>query len=195
MYARRIGLAMALGCLAAGTTAQVHAQVYRCTGSNGETVYAQNPCGAGAKEVNVRSNRGATRSSAEVATRTAVFRSTDLSDASIAERNCVASARASIFGPVDSRIAGYQRQVGELNQQLAAPRDNLANATYESGVRTQLASLQQSISMERQTAESSLTQARERCADQRRDREAAIERKYAADAAQPEAGAPAAVTR
>lgn len=188
-------LGAALICTLGGLVGPAQAQVYKCTGSNGETVYAQNPCGAGAKEVTMRPSRGAARSSAEVATQTAVFRSTDLSDAAIAERNCVSSARSSIYTPVDNRIAGYQRQLAELNRQLVAPRDTLANATYESGVRAQVASLQQSISSERQTAETSWAQAQDRCADQRRDREAAIERKYDAAGTAREARAPASVQR
>ncbi|MEG2805043.1 DUF4124 domain-containing protein [Stenotrophomonas sp.] len=184
-------LALALACLGGALAGQAHAQVYKCTGKNGETVYAQNPCGAGAKEVQLGSTRAATRSSSEVATRQAVFRSTDLSDAAIAERNCTASARSNIYGPVDGRIAGYQRQVDALNQQLSAPRENLANATYDSGIRAQVASLQQSISAERQTAETSLNSSRQRCADQRREREAAIERKYQAEEEAQQAAAPA----
>lgn len=67
---------MALVC-AAGALAVVHsaqAQVYKCTGGNGETVYAQQPCGTGAKEVTIRANRAATRTPGEAATQSAVLR-------------------------------------------------------------------------------------------------------------------------
>lgn len=194
MHGRRWLVAMVLTmatCLA-GTAS---AQVYKCKGSNGETVYSQNRCGAGAQEVSVRETRPATPSSSETATRSAVFRSTDLSDASIAERNCVGAARSSIYAPVDARIAGYQRQIGDLNQQISRSRDNLAGATSESGIRGQITGLQQSISAERQTAETSMGAARQRCGDERRDREAAIEKKYDEEQQRKRAAAAPASTR
>ena len=46
-------------------------------------------------------------------------------------------------------------------------------------MRAQIASLEQSISAERRSADSTLTSAQQRCAEQRRDREASIERTYA----------------
>lgn len=173
-----MALVCAAGALAAAPSAQ--AQVYKCTGAKGETVYAQQPCGAGAKEVTVRASRAATRTPGEAATQSAVFRSTDLSDASIAERNCMNAARSNIQGPIDRRIETYQRQVAALNQQLGrTDEDALAAATRDAGVRAQIASLEQSISAERRSADSTLTSAQQRCAEQRRDREASIERTYA----------------
>ncbi|WP_141057019.1 DUF4124 domain-containing protein [Stenotrophomonas rhizophila] len=173
-----MALVCAAGALAAAPSAQ--AQVYKCTGAKGETVYAQQPCGAGAKEVTVRASRAATRTPGEAATQSAVFRSTDLSDASIAERNCMNAARSNIQGPIDRRIETYQRQVAALNQQLGrTDEDALAAATRDAGVRAQIASLEQSISAERRSADSTLTSAQQRCAQQRRDREASIERTYA----------------
>lgn len=154
------------------------AQVFKCKGPSGEVVYSQNACGAGAEEVRVRASRPATRSAGETANRDAVFRSTDISDASIAERNCVNSARSGIVGPVDARIANYQRQIAQLNRQVAQASNNLAGATYESGLRGQISSLQQSITTERMAAESNMSAARQRCGDERRSREAAIEKKY-----------------
>lgn len=154
------------------------AQVFKCKGANGEVVYSQHACGTGAQEVRVKSSRPATRTDGEIANRDAVFRSTDLSDSSIAERNCVASARSSIYGPVESRIAGYQRQIAQLNRELSTAANNLAGATFESGIRGQISGLQQSISTERMTAESSMNSARQRCSDERRLRETAIDKKY-----------------
>lgn len=172
-----IALVCASGALAAAPSAQ--AQVYKCTGAKGETVYAQQPCGAGAKELTVRASRAATRTPGEAATQSAVFRSTDLSDAAIAERNCMNAARSNIQGPIDRRIEAYQRQLAALNQHLGrTDEDALAAATREAGVRAQIASLEQSISAERRSADSTLASAQQRCAEQRRDREASIERTY-----------------
>ncbi len=174
-------IALTIGTAALSLCSPATAQVYKCKGASGEAVYSQRPCGPQAQELTVRATKAASVSAGEAANRSTVFRSTDLSDASIAERNCVASSRSSIYSPVDSRISGYQRQIAELNAAASLAKNNLAGATYESGIRTQLAALQQSISSERQAADASMSQARQRCADERRDKQAAIEKKYKGD--------------
>ena len=70
------------------------AQVYKCKGSNGETVYAQNPCAKDSKPHDVRSGKAATLTPGEAANRQTVFKSTDISDAGIAERNCLTNGGA-----------------------------------------------------------------------------------------------------
>lgn len=174
----RITIACGLALASFGFGLGAAAQVYKCKGANGEAVYSQQACGSQAEEMKVRSSKVPTANAGEAATRAAVYRSTDLSDAAIAERNCLSSANSSIYQPVNSRISGYQRQIGELNAAAARARNNLAGATYEAGIRTQLAGLQQTIASERQAADASMNLARQRCADDRRERQAAIEKKY-----------------
>ncbi|WP_448130692.1 DUF4124 domain-containing protein [Stenotrophomonas rhizophila] len=180
-----------IALLAVGlASAPAAGQVYKCKGPGGETVYAQNPCGGSAEQVKLRSNRPATRSDAELANREAVFRSTDMTDIAIAERNCLSSANSSIFGPVNSRAAGYQRQITALHGEAATAKNNLAGATFQAGIRSQIAALQSTVSAERQGADSAMAISRQRCADERRSKEAAVKSAYESrdDSARPAAG-------
>lgn len=173
--ARLIAFAMAAGL----AIPAAQAQVYRCKGKAGETVYSQDPCDAASQPMLVRGTKAATITDAEAQTRAAVFKSTDMSDAAIAERNCLASADGGINAPSNSRVAGYQRQIASLNTQLAAANNNLAGATYASGIHTQIAGLHQSIATERASAGAQMSAARQQCAEARRLRQDSIERKYA----------------
>lgn len=154
------------------------AQVYKCKGASGETTYSQHPCGAGAEPMKLRSNRAAAESAGELANRTAVYRTAELNDAGIVERNCLQSEQSRIYGPLESRSQAVNQQVADLNRQLAAASSNLAGATSESGIRAQISSLQQSLSSERTSADSQMTTARERCSTVRRDREKEVREKY-----------------
>lgn len=174
----RVTIVYGLALAAMAFSQKTSAQVYKCKGTSGETVYSQRACDGQAEEMKVRSSKAPSATAGETATRAAVYRSTDLSDAAIAERNCLSSASSSIYQPVNSRIGGYQRQIAELNAAASRARNNLAGATYEAGIRTQLAGLQQTIASERQAADASMNQAGQRCADDRRERQAAIEKKY-----------------
>jgi hypothetical protein len=156
----------------------VSAQVYKCKGASGETIYTQNACAAGAEPMKLRSNRAASESVGELANRTAVYRTTEMNDAGIAERNCLQSEHSRIYGPFESRSQAVNRQVADLNRQLAAASSNLAGATSESGIRAQISSLQQSLSSERTSADSQMSTARERCSSARRDREKEVHEKY-----------------
>lgn len=172
------------------TSAPAAGQVYKCKGPGGETVYAQNPCSSSAEQVKLRSTRPATRSDAELANREAVFRSTDMTDIAISERNCLSSANSSIFGPVNSRAADYQRQIAALRSEAATAKNNLAGATFQAGIRNQIAALQSTLSAERLGADSAMAASRQRCADERRSKEAAVRSVYDArsDGALPAAG-------
>lgn len=154
------------------------AQVYKCKGASGETVYSQDPCGKGAESVKLRSNRAATETAGEAANRSAVYRTTELSDAGIAERNCLQSEQSRIYGPLDARAQATSRQIADLNRQLAAASGSLAGATADAGIRAQISSLQQSLSAERSAADSQMSSARDRCSAARRDREKEVHDKY-----------------
>lgn len=163
------------------------AQVYKCKGSSGETVYSQDPCGAGSEPMKLRSNRAASESAGEASNRAAVYRTTGMSDAGIAERNCLQGEQSRIYGPLESRTQAVNRQVAELDRQLAAARSTppdvggtLPNATLESGIRAQISSLQQSLSSERVAADAQMSTARDRCASVRRDQEDRVQQQYAA---------------
>ncbi|KAA9003500.1 DUF4124 domain-containing protein [Stenotrophomonas cyclobalanopsidis] len=156
------------------------AEVFKCKGASGETVYSQDPCSAGAAPMRLRSNRASTESAGEAANRAAVYQTTELADAGIAERNCLSSEQSRIYGPVNVRGQDVSRQIAALNRDLAKASNNLAGATYEAGIRSQIASLHQSQTADRTSADTQMAEARRRCADARSERERATREKYSA---------------
>ncbi|WP_240796957.1 DUF4124 domain-containing protein [Stenotrophomonas maltophilia] len=166
-----------------GCTPLASAQVYKCKGASGETVYSQNPCAVGAEPMKLRSTRASTETAGEASNRAAVYQNTELADAGIAERNCVQGERSRIYGPLEARSQQAGRQIAELNRQLAAAGTNLAGATQDSGIRAQVASLQQSLSAERVAADTQMSNAREQCASVRRERERSVRDKFSSPAA------------
>lgn len=154
------------------------AQVYKCKGASGETVYAQDPCGGGTEPMKLRSTRAASQTAGEAANRSAVYRTAEMNDAGIAERNCLQSEQSRIYGPLEARTQVVDRQVAELDRRLSSGNSNLAGATAEAGIRAQISSLQQSLSAERIAADSQMSSARERCSANRRDRESQVQDKY-----------------
>jgi len=176
---RKVVMAMMLlGCAPLAS-----AQVYKCKGASGETVYSQHPCAAGAEPMKLRSSRSSTETAGEASNRAAVYQNTELADAGIAERNCVQGERSRIYGPLESRSQQVGRQVAELNRQLAAAGTSLAGATQDSGIRAQIASLQQSLSAERVAADTQMSNAREQCASVRRERERTVRDKFSSSTA------------
>lgn len=55
---------LALALIAAAAAAPAHAQVYKCKDASGTTIFASQPCGAGAQALDVRPASGASRPSA-----------------------------------------------------------------------------------------------------------------------------------
>ncbi len=75
--------------------------------------------------------------------------------------------------------ASSGRQIAELNRQLGQRTNGtLARATQDSGIRAQVASMQQSLSAERVAADTQMANAREQCASTRRDRERSVRDKF-----------------
>ncbi|WP_127564075.1 DUF4124 domain-containing protein [Stenotrophomonas indicatrix] len=155
-------------------------QVYKCKGGAGETVYSQEPCSPKSEPMKLRSNRASAESAGEAANRAAVYQTTELADAGIAERNCLSGEQGRIYGPVNARSQEVSRQIANLNRQLATVKNNLAGATYASGLRSQIASLQQAQSAERIAADSQMAVARQRCGTERGERERAVREKHSA---------------
>lgn len=164
--------------IAVTATPLAAAQVYKCRGPTGETVYTETPCTPTTEPMRLRSTRASTLTAAESANREAVFRSTETNDARIAETQCNAAAAESIQRPSDQRVTGYERQIRQLNAQAAQANNNLAGATYHAGLQTQISGLQQAIATERSSASTQLAAARARCAETRRAREEAIKQQY-----------------
>ncbi|WP_165424327.1 DUF4124 domain-containing protein [Pseudoxanthomonas winnipegensis] len=176
---KRLVLA-ALALFAALAAGSAHAQaIYKCKAKDGGNAYQAAPCGPDAKPIKVQGTRAASMTDGELANRAAVFKSTDLSSAGIAEQNCLNAANSRIYGSSNQRVADYQAQISRITAQAARANNNLAGATYDSGLRTQIASLQQSIAQERSVADTTMNSERQRCADRRAEAERAIEKRYA----------------
>lgn len=146
------------------------AQVYKCKGKSGETVYSEFPCDASAQPMKLREdpvatpppptmdNAGIPAPQEGDATTTAA----DEVDRS-AERACIANATASIYGPSNDRVAAHQQQMAMLNEQLAS-----ADAQRSQALRTRMATLRQAITREHANANTQVNAARRRCIEQYR---------------------------
>lgn len=151
-------------------------QVYKCT-VNGGTVYSQTPCGSDAVPVKVHAAPKVRTDT--TAPRAAASGSVDVSDAAIAERICLQNSEGPIYRASNSRVSQYESQIGTLNRQISLANNNLAGATYESGLRTQIAAIQQSIASERASADTLAANARQSCMSRRTQQEAEIRERAA----------------
>ncbi|WP_101926984.1 MULTISPECIES: DUF4124 domain-containing protein [Luteimonas] len=176
MDATRVAIGLVLAGLAAGFAQDAAAQVYKCKAADGSTVYAQQPCGANATEVQVRAGPTAAPAGSESSNYAAIARSTALSGAAIRERNCVARQEADIYRPFQARKASQEQQIAGLNANLARANNNLAGATWSTGLRNQISALRESISRDQLAADSQMASARQQCAAERQRAEEEIRR-------------------
>ncbi len=153
--------------------ASASAQVYKCKGKSGETAYSEHPCDAGAQPMKLRDERPAATPPVALAPSTAEPGIAPESDAEpppvastdrTAERECIASATASIYGPSNDRVATYQQQMAMLNEQRA----NAADAQRSQALQARMANLRQAITREHSHAHEQVSAARRRCVDQYR---------------------------
>ncbi|MCG8276293.1 DUF4124 domain-containing protein [Stenotrophomonas sp. NLF4-10] len=160
-------LAFAMLMLLPGLAA---AQVYKCKGKSGETVYSEFPCDASAQPMKLRDDPVAA-AAAPVAdgTGTPAPQESNVSAPTTgevdrsAERECVANATASIYGPSNDRVAAHQQQMAMLNEQLAG-----ADAQRSQALRARMATLRQAITREHANANTLVNAARRRCIEQYR---------------------------
>jgi hypothetical protein len=160
-------LAFAMLMLLPGLAA---AQVYKCKGKSGETVYSEFPCDASAQPMKLRDDPVAAAAAPPMDSATtpvpqengAPATTPDEVDRS-AERECVASATASIYGPSNDRVAAHQQQMAMLNEQLAG-----ADAQRSQALRARMTTLRQAITREHANANTLVNAARRRCIEQYR---------------------------
>ena len=152
--------------------AAASAQVYKCKGKSGETAYSEHPCDAGAQPMKLREERPATPPPPmeSAVQETSPLRESDTAPAPAAEldrtaeRECIANATASIYGPSNDRVATFQQQMAMLNEQLA----NAPDAQRSQALRARMANLRQAIGREHAHAHEQVNAARRRCVDQHR---------------------------
>ena len=144
------------------------AQVYKCKGKSGESLYSEHPCDANAQPMKLREDTPAASSppaatdgsdsmpAADEANEAAT--ATDGGDRD-AERQCIANATASIYGPSNDRVAAYQQQMAMLGEQLAKTGD----AQRKQELQARMTRLRQAISNEHAHAHDLANDTRKRC--------------------------------
>ena len=155
--------------------ASAAAQVYKCKGKSGETVYSEHPCDARAEPMKLREStvsapppQQPTASDGERSSEgdpsTAPADSRELAEARDAERSCISTATASIYGSSNDRVGTLQQQMGVLSEQLAAAQD----AQRSLALRERMATFRQAISREHASAHAQMNTARRACIQQNR---------------------------
>lgn len=155
--------------------ASAAAQVYKCKGKSGETMYSEHPCDARAEPMRLRESAApapappqpaATEGEreAEGEATTPPADSSELAEAREAERSCISTATASIYGSSNDRVGTLQQQMGVLNEQLAAAQD----AQRSKALRERMATFRQAISREHASAHTQMNTARRACIQQHR---------------------------
>ena len=151
------------------------AQVYKCKGKSGESVYSEFPCDASAQPMKLREDPVTAMPPPETAGTGAtaphegdapVAATTDTATGEAergAEHECVANATASIYGPSNDRVAAHQQQMAMLNEQLAS-----ADAQRGQALRARMDTLRQAITREHANANTLVNAARRRCIEQYR---------------------------
>lgn len=155
--------------------ASAAAQVYKCKGKSGETVYSEHPCDARAEPMKLRdtpvsapapqqSEASEGSSGNEGDAPPAPIDSRELAEAREAERSCISTATASIYGSSNDRVGTLQQQMGVLSEQLAAAED----AQRSKALRERMATFRQAISREHASAHAQMNTARRACVQQHR---------------------------
>lgn len=146
--------------------------VFKCKGANGATVFSEKPCGADAQEVKLRADpvQAATTPESAAQAREAEASTVARNTIGIQARKCRDAANYSVTSVSNSRIAGYRQRIAALEARIATRANNLAGATWESGMRQEIAALQQSISTEQASADQLLSAEIARC-DQEEQRQ------------------------
>ncbi|MGE8224864.1 MAG: DUF4124 domain-containing protein [Stenotrophomonas sp.] len=160
------------------------AQVYKCKGKSGETMYSEHPCDAKAEPMKLREQP--VSSTPTAASTAAAPPATTLPDsqpaqpesqggtaaqALDAERSCISTATASIYGSSNDRVGTLQQQMSMLNEQLAHADD----PQRSQALRQRMTTFRQAISREHANAHTQMNTARRACIQQHRP-EAAIGR-------------------
>jgi len=150
------------------------AQVYKCKGKSGETAYSEHPCDAHAQPMKLRDERPSASPppspSPPVEPEASPLRESEgppppaPAPDRTAERECIANATASIYGPSNDRVATYQQQMTMLNEQLG----NAADAQRSEALQARMANLRRAISREHAHAHEQVNAARRRCVEQYR---------------------------
>lgn len=146
-------------------TAATAQTVYKCT-TNGQTAYQQQPCADDAKSTELRfRDNNADPLSNDAYLR--MSRNVKLNDINRTGDECVAEANRRIWYQANRRIARLDQQINRLRLNIQRANNNAAGASWEAGMRSEIAGLEQAIATERTSADALVMEAEQRCNDQR----------------------------
>jgi hypothetical protein len=178
-------------------SATVEAQtIFKCAGANGQTVYQQTPCANEAATIEQRTIRERTPTEETTSgpdARTSMARNVELSRLDTTLNRCLSAARARSYSGADARTAQLEAQKNQLLQDTRRANNNIAGASWEAGLRSQIAGIDSAIATERSAADALFNSERARCQDEARQSREDAERRFAEeDAERAEAAAQAA---
>lgn len=151
----------AFGAAAMGQT------IYRCDGPQGP-VFSQLPCATDPAKVKTIRVKPIGHADPEAIARLHDLEASDDARRHVAEmdafeQNCISGTADATVRDSNERIAAMGRQISALYSEIGLANNNLAGATYASGLRNQIASLNESIARERATMQDAITSARNSC--------------------------------
>lgn len=156
---------------AMGVCASVGAQtIYKCTAADGTTMYSQMPCGKHEKKIELKPDRKPDAFARSQIRALNQYRQEN--DMDRREASCIQELSSAQINNSDRRISDLQGELRRLNVRIRYANNNLAGATYESGLRTQMGATQSSIATERASESAALSNAHRVCAERRNGWEA-----------------------
>lgn len=168
--------------LALVTCAATHASqaIYRCEGANGEVAFVATPCDAKAEPVRLRGQAAPSQPSTAGATdlepaqsprptMSGEQRMAEEGNIRIREERCFIAAGERAWAGVNDSVAGRRASIARLERETLRARNNLAGATWEAGLREQIAAETSAIATEEANARRVQADLEEQC------REAATE--------------------
>jgi hypothetical protein len=137
----KLFLFVALAFLA--STAHADRKIYSCKDAAGNAIFSPQPCGADSKEVAIDAGHAGTDTQPQSSEAIQA-----ISDGE-ADSDCRRMAKRNATYSNDTTIQDLERRKGNLEKQASYATNNLAGATYESGIRQQMGDLDIAISQER----------------------------------------------
>lgn len=152
--------------------------VFKCT-SNGQTAYQQQPCAdnARAEALQFRQSGDTTQTHNDAYQK--LSRNVKLTDIANDADECMTAARSRVWGKADRRISRLSAQIQRLRLNILYANNNAAGASWESGLRSEIAGLEQAIATERTSADGLVMEAEQRCIEQRDQRTDAAQTQFA----------------
>lgn len=124
------------------------------------------PAGGKQQEMQVKASKPATQTEADIRRAQDSQRDLAITSAARQEQNCLGQIDA-VWTSANRRIKDSETRIAALDRRAAQARNNLAGATWEAGMREEIAGLHQAIATERATATAQASDIRRQCTDQR----------------------------